>query len=383
MMGSKRLEPPWAILATVIGAALLLFKQSGSLLLIIAIFLPLARLRKKETTSVKALDPTAEGRAAAQWDWKEFMLNCLCVALIIGFSHTAAHLATPSAFDGTREHFNSRWVMSVRELLQFPMEAWRTNLSVVADYVGSYYSWGVPFFLCVFVAFALRRRNLPELALALMGLAGGGAVIFLLRGFNEYLLNTAIVAVLLPMLARIGLIIWDMTRSGSVGRARAGLLICAAILVAHWGYQLVLMTCSPGKYIERSTSWAVRNYLKSWSTGFGVKDVVARLEKEKRPGILFVDPQWGNPQTALQIYGPTRYSNLQIVPISREFLDPNETRKLRDTARQMGQVRLAIFSADNSDERDQWQRNIEQQMCDTREEIRAYPEQTPIIVCSF
>lgn len=383
MMRSKWWKLPWAILGTAIGMAVLLFKQSGSLLLAMAVVLPLAQLRKKATTSATAHNATGEAQATGPWNWKEFAVDCLCVALVIGFSHAASQLVIPSAFDSAREHFNSRWVMSPRELFHFPIEAWSTNLRVVAEYVGSYYSWAVPLFFCVFTGFAFRRRNLPELALAIMCLAGGGAITFLLRGFNEYIFNTAVIAVLLPLLARTGLLVWDMTRNGNAGRVRTCLLICAGILIGHWGYQLVLMSCSPGKYIERSTSWAVRNYLKAWPTGFGVKEVVALLEKEKRPGILFVDPQWGNPQTALQIYGRTRFPNLRIVPISMEFLNLSETRKLRDDARQMGQVRFAIFSADSSDERDQWQRNIEQLMCDTRQEIRAYPDQIPIIVCSF
>jgi 4-amino-4-deoxy-L-arabinose transferase-like glycosyltransferase len=322
MMRSKRWKLPWAILGIAIGTALLLFKQSGSLLLAVAAVLPLAQLRKKETISAKAHNATGEAQAAARWNWKEFAVDSLCVALVIGFSHAAPQLVIPSAFDSAREHFNNRWVMSPRELFQFPMEAWRTNLHVVADYVGSYYSWAVPLFFCVFTGFAVRRRNLPELALAIMCLAGGGAITFLLRGFNEYIFNTGVIAVLLPLLARTGLLVWDMTRNGNAGRVRVGLLICAGIVAGHWGYQLILMSCSPGKYLERSSSWAVRNYLKGWPTGFGVKEVVALLEKEKRPGILFVDPQWGNPQTALQIYGPTRFPNLRMVPISMEFSIP-------------------------------------------------------------
>jgi hypothetical protein len=383
MMRSQRWKLPWAILGTAIGTALLLFKQSGSLLVALAIVLPLALLRKKETGPATARDAAADVGAAPPWNWKEFAMNCLCLALVIGASHAAARLVLPSAFDATRDNFNSRWVMSSRELLHFPMEAWGANLRVVAEYVGAYYSWAAPLFFCVFAGFAFRRRNLPELTLVIMCLAGGGAVVCLLRGFNEYLFNTAVIAVLLPLLARTGLLVWDMTRSGNAGRVRTGLLLCAGILAGHWCYQLVLMSCSPGKYIERSTPWAVANYLNGWPTGFGVKEVVALLEKEKRPGILFVDPQWGNPQVALRIYGRTRFPNLRIVPISMEFLDPAQTRQLRDDARQMGQVRLAVFSADKSDKRDQWQRNIEQLMCGSRQEIRADAEQSPIIVCSF
>ena len=383
MMQSRHWKLPWAILGTAIGTTLLLFKQSGFLLLGVALALPLTQLGKKEVAVNRADEPTLEQRRPARRNWTELAINFLCVALVIGFSHLAAALVIPSAFEGTREHFNSRWVMSVPELFHLPLETWRANLLVVAEYIGAYYSWAVPLLFCTFVGFAIWKRNLPELALALMCVAGGGAVIFLLRGFNEYLFNTAVIAVLLPVLARTVLLVWNMNRIGYAGRVRASLLICAGIMLGHWGYQLVLMSSSPGRYIERSTSWAVVNYLKGWSTGFGVKEVVALLEKEKRPGILFADPQWGNPVTALQVYGGTRFPNLRIVPVSREFLNSSETQELRDAARQMGQVRLVIYSADTSDGRDQWQRNIEQQMCDTREEIRTYPKQMPIVVCSF
>jgi Dolichyl-phosphate-mannose-protein mannosyltransferase len=382
-MRPKQQKLPWAVLATVMGTALLLFKQSGLLLLAVAIALPFAQLRRKDGSPIGTHNTDRERRTLAQWNWKEFTVNCFWLAAVIVFSHMAAGLMIPPEFDGTRNHFNGRWVMSAREFFQLPMEAWRTNLRVVVEYIGSYYSWSVPLFFCTFIWFALRRKSFPELALAFMCLAGGCAVIFLLRGFNEYLFNTAVIAVLLPLLARTGLLVWDMARIGKAGRVRAGLLVCAGIMAGHWGYQIVLMRSSPGRYIERSTPWAVANYLKGWSTGFGVKEIVAMLEKENKPGVLFADTQWGNPRTALEVYARTRFPRLRIVPISREFLDPSETRKLRDAAREMGPVHLVIFSADNSEEREQWLSNVERQMCETRTEIRAYPGQTPIIMCSF
>src|SRR5204862_6271819 len=123
--------------------------------------------------------------------------------------------------------------------------------------------------------------------------------------------------------------------------------------LAYWGYQIIRMRDSPGKYIERSTRWAAVNYLKKWSTGFGVKEVVSMLEKGKEPGVIFTDTQWGNPATALQIYGKDRFPNLQLVPVSKEFLDASETRTLRDAAKRMGRCHYAIFSADRSDGREQ------------------------------
>ena len=143
------------------------------------------------------------------------------------------------------------------------------------------------------------------------------------------------------------------------------------------------MGVSPGRYIERSTPWAINNYLKSWSTGFGVKEIVTTLEKEPRAGIIVADSQWGNPRTALEVYGKRRFPNLRIVGVTREFLDRAETRKIRDFVPKLGPVHLAIYSADSSGPRAAWQANLEEQMCGTRQEIKAYPSQTAIVVCSF
>ena len=143
------------------------------------------------------------------------------------------------------------------------------------------------------------------------------------------------------------------------------------------------MGTSPGKYIERSTPWAISNYLTRWSTGFGVKETVAILEQEKRPGILFVDAQWGNPGTALEVYGRERFPQLRIVPVSREFLDSAETQKLKEAAVKMAPVHFAVYSADPDETRAQWQANLQAHMCESRREIKAYPGQAPIIICSF
>lgn len=382
MMQSKQ-KLPWAALAVLMGTALLLFKQSGFLLLVVAIALPFAQLRKKGAPAAVTLDMERERWAFAQENWKEFAISGSCVTAVLLFSYFAAEFLIPPEFDGARELFNSRWVISGRELFWLPMDVWHTNLRVVGEYIGSYYSWLVPLFVCTFIGFAIRRKSIPELALAFMGLAASGAVIFLLRKFNEYIFNTAVIVVLLPLLARTAFLVWNAARNGKTAWVRGGLLVCAGIMAGHWGYQVILMSISPGRYIERSTPWAVTNYLKGWSTGFGVKEIVAMLEKENTPGVLFIDPQWGNPRTALEVYAKARFPKLRVIPVTSEFLDPSEARKLRETVRKIGQTHWVVFSAHNSDEREQWQVNAERQMCDTRMEIKAYPDQMPIIVCSF
>ncbi len=216
-----------------------------------------------------------------------------------------------------------------------------------------------------------------------MCLAGAITVIFLLRGFNEYLFNTAVIVTLLPLLGRLGGLLFEPALSRNGNFVRRSAMALGVVVLAQWIYQDILMAASPGRYIARTTPWAISNYLARWSTGFGVKEVLAILEKEKRPAVVFVDAQWGNPGTALEVYSKRRFPNLRIVPVSREFLDPAETRKLREAAQKLAPARYAIYSADPSEGRAQWQTNLQAEMCQSRREIKVHPYQAPIVVCSF
>lgn len=361
----------WAVVAVLFGIALLLLKQSGFLLLALSVLLPFAKLRKKDAGD------------AARFDGKGTAVNVAVVVAVIVCSRIAADAMLPSAFDTTRDHFNSRWVMSTAEVFRLPLGIWQANLGVVADYICAYLTGALALLFCGFTWVALRKKNFPELTLAGMCVAGAIAVTFLLRGFNEYLFNTAVIVTLLPLLARLGLSLLMSAHSRRGELVRFAALSLGGLALTHWIYQDILMAVSPGRYIERSTPWAVSNYLSRWSTGFGVKEIVAILEKEKRAGIVFVDSQWGNPATALEVYGKERFPHLRIVPVSREFLDPAETAKLKEAALKIAPVHFAIYSADSSGERPRWQTNLQEQMCETRREIKAHPSQAPIVVCSF
>ena len=361
----------WAAMAILLGVSLLLFKQSGFLLLAVSILLPLVRVQA-------GLDS-----ADHRYDWRRIGVNALLVVAVIACSVIAANALLPAGFNSTRDHFNSRWVLSIAEVLSFPTSIWRTNLGVVADYIGSYYTWAVALFFIGASWLAWRRKNLPELTLAVMCLAGAIAVTFLLRGFNEYMLNTAVIVALLPLLGRMAVFLLAPARSRRGILMRQAVLAGGGLVLAHWAAQDILMGTSPGRYIERSTPWAISNYLTGWSTGFGVKETVAVLEQDKRPGILFVDAQWGNPGTALEVYGKERFPHLRIVPVSREFLDQAETRKLKEAALKMAPAHFAVYSADTDEARSQWQTNLQAEMCESRREIKAYPAQAPIVVCSF
>jgi 4-amino-4-deoxy-L-arabinose transferase-like glycosyltransferase len=361
----------WAVVAVLFGVALLLFKQSGFLLLTLSLCLPLSGLGTRE-----------EG-VSARNKWRSIAMNLFVIVAVIVCSTLTARGILPSTFNSARDRFNSRWVLSLDELLAFPIHMWRENLGIVAHYISSYYTWALTLFLAGCGWFAFRRQNSPELTLACMCVAGAIGVIFLLRAFNEYMLNTAIVVPLLALLARMGVSLWDAIHLQTGQLGRRALLLVGGVTLLHWGYQDFLMGLSPGRYIERSTPWAMANYLTDWATGFGVKEVVAILQTEKRPGVVFVDAQWGNPATALEVYRKKRFPNLRLVPAGREFLEEAGTRKLKEAALKLAPVHFAVFSADMFGVRAQWQLYLQKEMCETRREIKAYPSQAPIVVCSF
>ena len=356
----------WVAGAVLWGAALPLFKQSGFLLLAVAVFLPIARFRTNEPGN-----------------WKFLGRSFVLVVVVIVCSSLAANAILPAGFNATRDRFNSRWVLPLGEVLRFPWQIWRPNCGIVADYIGAYYTWLIALLFGGVSALALRKKHFPELALVCMCLAGAGGVIFFLKGFNEYLFNTAVIATLLPLLGRTGVRLWPPVANRTSPLPPIAILALGGVGLCNWFYQDILMAVSPGRYIERSTPWAVSNYLTRWSTGFGVIETVATLEGEKREGVVFIDAQWGNPGTALEVYRKKRFPNLRMVPVSREFLNEVETRKLKETALALAPVHLAIYSADRSGVRAQWQTQLERQMCEERREVKSYPAQTPIVLCSF
>ncbi|MEP6809777.1 MAG: glycosyltransferase family 39 protein [Chthoniobacterales bacterium] len=370
----KRSRWLWALAAILGGAMLLLFKQSGFLLLAVSIFL---------VGVCRGSEGAESGKSISQRiNWKTLASNLILLGVIIGASQLIAHLILPSAFDATKERFNGQWVMSASEVLNFPGEIWRANLSLVSDYIGAWYSWSVPVFLCFILWWGLRKRSSPELVLLLMFLAGGGGVIFLLRAFNEYLFNTAVIVSLLPLLARSWILAWPAARTAPGRLLRVGLLVFAALTLANWTWQIALLGSSPGRFIEQSTPWAAANYLKAWPTGFGINDVVRILEQEKRPGLVFADPQWGNPRTALEVYGREKFLNLHVISAA-EFPDGAEMKRFADSAREKFPARFLIFSADQSGRRQEWQRALVGEVCQDRIEVKSYPTQMPLILCRF
>jgi hypothetical protein len=281
--------------------------------------------------------------------------------------------------------------MSISDLLQLPFETWRTNFVSIRDYYFHYYSvFMLPPILYFFYA-TLRKLDPKNIAIALGFLGGSGAVLLLLKGFNEYIYNTSTIVFLMPLLAAAfysALKAWFGGRNGEGPRkasrvAGALVLVSFAGLFIHWAYQGVLMSVSAADYIRRSTPWAMSGYLENWSGGFGVAEAIAYVERQEPPVLVLADPQWGNPRTSLEVYN-FMSEEVLVLSLTSDFLSEAGTQSAKKLiAAQPFKNRLIVFSMARNEDRAQWQDSVLKYACDSREEIQVEPTQPPIVVCRF
>ena len=367
----------YAALAAVFGALLLLSKQSGMVYLGLAVLLPFA-----------VLDRKGEHRPWREWNWKGFFIRLGVVAAGIVLAVVLRQFGTSAQSAQVEQNFNGNWLMGVKDLVALPWSTWQVNWESIRDYYWSYYSVFIllPLLYFFWIAAASWKRHFKDLVLALGFLAGSFAVLVLLKGFNEYIYNTAVIVFLVPMLARAVLEAWSRARTGAWHFARvagAAVLASLVLLAVHWIYQDGLMKISPAGYIRRSTAWADHNYLENWSGGFGVAEAIAEVKTHESPGIILADPQWGNPRTALEVYNG-EYPRLRVIGITIDFQTPAGTQAAKAyILAQPFKTRLVVFSTARNETRAVWQDNVEKYLCATRKEIQVQPTQPPIVVCSF
>jgi len=364
----------WLVPASIFGALILLSKQSGMVYVGLAMVLPIVTLW-----------PEGDGSTQRRWQWKAFSINLGAVAVCVFAATLLRRLGVSPETAALEQQFTSNWVMSIQQVLDFPWDVWRNNATMVGQYYYSYYSVFIIVPLGYLLLVAALRRKAKDLVLAIGFLASSGAVIFILRGFNEYMYNTAVIIFLISLLARSLVASLDSLTAQSNVYGRLFWLVPAffVLLAGHWIYQDALIKLSPAGYIRRSTPWAVSNYLEGWAGGFGVPETLAYLRTQAGPGLVLADPQWGNPRTTLEVYNP-KYPRLRVVPINADFRTEAGTNANKNfILTQPFKQRLVVFSGYPSESRLVWQRNIEKYMCDTRKEIQVEPTQPPIVVCSF
>ena len=169
-MGGVRPGLGWITTSVLLGTALLLIKQSGFLLLAISVFLPFVQMRTEERTS----EPLS-GRTK----WRSLGVNVALVLAVIVVSGLVADAVLPQQFNEVRERFDSKWVKSPSEILGAPVHTWLSNLKLIFDYTGAYYSWAFVPFVGLFFWRAIRKRNSADLVLGCMFLTAAGCIVLL------------------------------------------------------------------------------------------------------------------------------------------------------------------------------------------------------------
>lgn len=385
--GGEKIRPLYAVIAAVFGALVILSKQSGMVYVLLAVLLPLAAFgRREETQRRRGEDHRREKVAVTRWDWGGLLARFGTVAGGLLLAYILSRLGISSASAQVQGRFDSNWLMSIGDLLKLPTAIWHTNWTFIRDYYYHYYSVFILLPLAYFFYLAVRnawKRSFKDGLLALGFLAGSFAVLVLLKGFNEYIYNTAVIVFLIPMLARAFLAALDAAKLKRERALGAAVLLSFVLLAGHWAYQDGLMKASAAGYIRRSSPWAVANYLNNWSGGFGVAEAISFLKEQPGPGLVLADPQWGNPRTAMEVWNKD-YPDLRVIGMTSDFQSEDGTQAAKahiDT--QPFKSRLAVFSAATNQGRILWQENVEKYLCATRKEIQVEPQQPPIVVCTF
>lgn len=380
----EKLRPLYILLALIPATALLLFKQSGIMLVLLALILPLTHLpRKTEKFRQRDESGRKERVEVESFDWVSFFWRFALVAGVILVAMAVERSILPAESYKVKANFDSNWLFSVKDLLGFPWFTWFSNLKMVGAYYLKYYSIFLSLLFIYGAISLVRLRSLKGIALILMFLGSSAALVFLFKGFNEYIYNTAAIVFIILIVA------WGINAilAAPKNRWKTAGMILAGLLLINWAYQDVLMAVSPGRYFSRSTQWARVSYLEGLSSGFGVKEILDFINKQEEIVVVFADPQWGNPRTALEVYKRNSENPKVIVlPLSKDFRTAEGAIEIRDWARSDPDAKtlMVVYSSlSASGDRAIWQPHIQKYMCDRQTEIKGYPTQNPLIICEF
>lgn len=372
-------------LAIISSAALLLFKQSAMLYIYLFFTLPLffwLTIRyKRDNFSGQQQNLAGENKHALRRNSVTLFFSLLIPLILYRF------VFIPLRLFGTEALFTGRWIFHLTDIFKFPINIWWQNALNVYNFYVSYYTLGALALSIIFIFYAIYwRKNYKDMMVAFLLLSSSLIVILGLRGFNEYIYNTAVVVFLILALARLIDLVFIESPIESIKIKYSVMVMVFLLLIfitINWSHQIFLMKTSPVDYLLRSTEWAKWNYLFGWSNGFNVQDLVGLLKSQPEPSIAFIDPQWGNPGTALFIYRKY-YPQVKVFPITADLFKP----EIQQRIHQAGfKSKLVIFSKTGAaqDSRNLWQIPLEQTFCSVqnRQEIKKRNLQTPIVICQW
>lgn len=328
--------------AVYFGAAALLSKQSAQLALMSFFFLVLLPAEKGER------------------------LRRGGVALAAALASFAVYrLVIPAEYFADYSRFTGRWTLSLAEISAFPLANWAANAGMVLKLYTHYYSL-LP--LALLAAALLYWKRPGVVMLAAMFAFNSAAIIFGLRGFNEYMYHTAAAfpLTLLMALGCVAMMETDIKKGVFVKLAARAVPFAAA---AFWVIQSFFYYAGPAQYMSRfATPWMRENFMDGWAGGFWIREAVERLAKTD-VDTVYLDPQPGNPRTAFFVYNK-KLPSTALVPMGPDFFMGLEAMKEEKSA--------AVFKQRGR----QWEEKLlAHALCSDKVIYRVDERQTPLIVC--
>ncbi|MBI2412295.1 MAG: glycosyltransferase family 39 protein [Deltaproteobacteria bacterium] len=291
-------------LAVPFGAFALLSKQSGQLTIISLLFLALPGIKKAD---------------AGQRRWNMDFKSALLAAAVALLSYLLYRVIIPAEYFSDYGMFIGRWTFSLADLMKFPVGSWLNNLKMAYTQYSHYYTLISLAAVLLFIYCAYRGGRRHRILLALF-LFNTSAVVFGLRSFNEYIYNTSNAVYLTLILGASAGHIMGFAEKKDAPLIKYIFKSSVAILPVLWISTLPWYYGPAESYIEKyGTPWMEENFLLGWPSGFGIKEAVDLLQKESGKTV-YLDPQPGNPRTAILVYRK-RYPSLEFMPIDRSVID--------------------------------------------------------------
>jgi len=155
----------YAFLGLVFAIAILLFKQTGIVYLILGLLVPFLNLNLPKTKQQGGNNEKGTHRQRAKAPRRRMealalRLAVLCAVILLAV--LVAHLFEPSGRAELKKAFSEKYTMSAGEILGLPFDVWVSNVSRVFDFFLKYQSAFIfPLLLFFFIA-AVRRRTLRD-----------------------------------------------------------------------------------------------------------------------------------------------------------------------------------------------------------------------------
>lgn len=198
-------------------------------------------------------------------------------------------------------------VLSVKELIQFPISLWIANIYQVGQwFLGFITPLPLIFFVIACMRVGKKTKLLIPMVFAVLPLSLSVLLVKSMSARNLVILVPPVLVV-----ASMGTTIFGRLEKAFLTGTALVLFIHASILVvAPLSYYQMLSTYAPAGAGDMS------QYTTGWASGYGVKEAIAFIKSDAagKPSLVFVRVDSGNPEDAVYVL-LNREKNFRTLPI--------------------------------------------------------------------